>query len=261
MDEQMKEMANQLRVVTTRLAHTESELRRLKRKPDRSGRVWQVLGIMGAALMLGGVTVASASPGAMESKVRTPFEVVDHSGNPVMIVDSNGLRVDRHGKVMVTLGSSPNGGTIATQGPGGNRTSSLGYDNQSGGPELFIGQEGSYGASLGLRHGNLGLRFFEGDNETAAIGETANGSGAMDLYKTSGDVSLGLGTDSSNRGFLEIEGKGGQAAAQLFDCDHGGCLELGDNSGIARVEAGTTSQDVGVVRAIGTKGVDFIIGR
>jgi hypothetical protein len=132
---------------------------------------------------------------------------------------------------------------------------------QDGGSQLKVGLPGSDHVQIGGgTNGNMGVRVYKAQKETAFYGSVSTGGEAA-LYKTSGDnPSTVLGAGPAG-GYLQLQQASGDPVAVLAENDAGGYFALSNKQGIARVEAGTNKQDQGVVRAFGPAGFNFIEGR
>jgi hypothetical protein len=134
-------MTDRLAELEVRIIRAEEEVAQLRRSLVNNQRemrwnLWSraVVGAATVAVLAMGVTIASASPGATSATVKAPFEVVDGSGNPLMVVDGNGIRLDHAGKPLVSLVRSPSGGQILLEDGAGNQTASLEYDARVAAP-------------------------------------------------------------------------------------------------------------------------------
>ena len=128
--------------------------------------------------------------------------------------------------------------------------------------ELTFGTQSSNALALGMTPANLGVVTLHDGKGTTMLNltQTTNG-GSVVVNGSSGTPVAILGGSTTGMGALDILGSGGQPEAQLAAHAQGGYLALANPGGNAKVEAGVTSGDLGVVRAFGPKGFNAILGR
>jgi len=263
-----------------RLAQVEVELEmshmrieQLRQSASRSrhkGRVTSALAACAFVAVLG-ITAgtASAAPGPKQLTVKTPFEVQNQAGRVIFRVaeqsgDGSGIAkvYDVDGKTLVALQTNESGGS--------------GEVAVNGSKPGQIARLSSYG-------GDLGLRFYVGDNEQANFGTSAAGgqmqlnnsagklmakignngtSGTVGIYNADGITKGLLGTDTK-QGYGEFDlfyADGTTPAIQLSEVSAGGYIGLTNRAGIARVQAGILPGDIGILRTYGPGGFDFVRG-
>ena len=276
MDNGVAQIEQRFAQIEQELAWTRQQLTKARRGSHGVIWGWRALGAATLAMVATGITVVSASTGPQTLTVKAPFTVVDDSGQPVMEVASNGIRLSHKGVAFMyatetgiglTHGNTPLVGLVSTSGGGrlqvdskaGAMVGSLGYDPKSGATQLLVSGNGS-SATLGTHNSALGLRFFKGSQETAGMGQTTSG-GAISLYRASGSVATALGSDASGMGYMEIDTASGVPSVALQQHSGGGYFALTNPGGTARVEAGVLPGDLGVVRTFGPTGFDYIEGK
>jgi hypothetical protein len=239
-------MADRVEYMERRLALLEVKLDRVQNelKAARASRRqlwgWRALGGALLAMTLCGISVAAAVPPAPPPTVKVPFKVVDGAG-VVMNVTSGGIQL--RGPIKVS--------------------------NRSGDPLTYIGSDGHLTVGHGTRAsvtlgsnpdgGDVQVFGKNGKTETVLLSGSASG-GVVRISNQIGTVAGALGTDSAGKGAFEIYGPKAPVV-QLEAGSHGGYFALANNTGVARVEAGVLAEDLGVVRAEGPGGFNFILGK
>ena len=128
----------------------------------------------------------------------------------------------------------------------------------------------------------LTLRFFQGANLVAGMGDTGDGGllelfdktgkkavkaannghgGTVGIYGSDEQPKVVMATDASFRGALDILNDSGQPAITMKAQSNGGYFALTNAAGVARVEAGILPSDQGILKAFGPGGFDYIRGR
>jgi hypothetical protein len=254
---------DQVKVLERRLEQLEAELAGMRRRNGRAGLLSRVLGCCTVAAFTGALALGTASAATPPKTltVKAPFQVVDDSGNVVMLVNAGGIRFKSGGQTVSGLGgNSTTGGIICTYGPAGSTNGCL-SSMADGGSQLQVGLPGGSHVQVGgAATGNMGMRVYKGQKELAFLGAVATGGEAA-FYKTDGDnpaTTLGAGPAG---GYLQLQQQNLSPVAVLAEDAGGGYFALTNKQGIARVEAGILGGDQGVVRAFGPAGFNFISGR
>jgi hypothetical protein len=217
-------MDDQLLQLERRVAQLESELLRTQ---HNLGRAKRRSGITWGVRALAAASVALALTGitaAAASSNSTPKPL----RAPFTVVDSAG-------KTIMTVTDS---GTLL-RGP-------IKVRDQSDYPIMYLGSDGH----LTVGHGN-----------TAAVtlGVTPEG-GKITVFNKSGNYAEDMGLDSG-KPYFQIAGKSGSPAVKMEAYSQGGYFVLTDPTGHAAVEEGVTTDDIGVVRAYGPGGLNYLAGR
>jgi hypothetical protein len=249
-----------------RLEQMEIELTGMRRRSARTSRRSRLLtGCVVVVAIAGALTLgtASAATGPTTLTVKAPFQVVDGSGNVVMLVKASGVFFKSDGKTVAALGGGSDGGIICTYGTNGSTNGCL-SSMTDGGSQLKVGLPGSgsyiqVGGGAGDTGGNMGLRAYKNQKEMAFVGTVATG-GETALYKVGGaSPSTVLGAGPAG-GYLQIQDQKGTPHSVLADHNGGGFFILANSQGVTRVQAMVTTEDAGLVRVYGPSKFDFLTG-
>jgi hypothetical protein len=193
-----------------------------------------------------------------KNKVVAPFQVFDHNGKRVFLVDGNAAALfNGSGQAVAKMIADRAGGLFTAE--GGSTKVFFGIND----PELAgvgVSENGQRRIALGKNlHSEIySLRFFSGsDRPIAGIGVSPdNNAGLALISDNSGSIKAKIGLTTDGMGLVEI--LGGKSIAQLTEgvTNHGGRLWIGNAGGVGMVEAGDAG-GYGIVKA-GPMGFEFI---
>jgi hypothetical protein len=277
MDTSLTQLERRLTQLEGELAQTRKQLHRTGQGASRILWGWRALGAASVAMLVMGLTIASASSKPGTLTVKAPFRVLDASGQAVMVVTDNGI-IFAHGntpymtasksaldffhdaKPAVSLVSDAQGGKVQVYGTTAASNSYFGYNAGVAGPHLRL-QSAQQHVDLGSLSDAMGMRFYLGGRETLGFGQLDSGVSRMSFFRSSGTRALALGIGGGDEGFLNILSPSGNGVVALDEHSNGGYFAVGNTAGTARAEAGVLDGDIGVVRAYGPGGFNFIEGR
>jgi hypothetical protein len=273
-------------ILEHRVAILEAELRKAEdriRTAEVRGRrtlLWCIGALSGlTALVLAfGLTGTTQGAPAGPLTVKAPFTVVGNAGRVIFTVatDPNGGGIfilhNSSGASVLTGGSSSIGaGYISATVPNGNQAAYMGV--QQAGAIFELEQNMHSQATLSMAKDNTpALTFWssDGQKQIAYLGRSAAGNGHLLLNNRGGSTAVEAGTLTTDSGSVktfaptgaigEFDGSGlirllnaqGHAIAVLETSSAGnGHFVLGNNAGVARVEAGILTNGKGSLETYG----------
>ncbi|MGQ9699000.1 MAG: hypothetical protein ACUVRO_13540 [Armatimonadota bacterium] len=157
----------------------------------------------------------AAGPARPATMLRTPVQVVDATGNVLLLIDSSGGHTD-----------------LIISSPDGTRSLRIVADKTDGGSVSVLNSNGAAVASLARTSKSGVLLVTDIDGKLGAeLGATGLG-GELDLYSKAGIRAVGLGCTDLGGG-LTLFAKGGQPMIGLGVTDQGGGMTVWDKGGKA----------------------------
>ena len=186
------------------------------------------------------------------SRVVAPFEVVDHAGKRVFYVEEGSLVAvfNSAGKAVARISASESGGFFTGYSAAGDLSTTVGAVGGSAGVRVLEGSVNRVDLGRDEVSQNYRLKIFGSSGALAAgIGETSKGPGTAFVADTAGDVKASIAVDSQQRGRVSVFNSKYTIASLTQGDSKGGLLLLNNSNGTMMVEAGSTAEGVGVVRA------------
>jgi hypothetical protein len=192
---------------------------------------------------------AMAKKGELGNRVTAPFVVVDETGRPIFQVVRDQARLyDSNRKVVVAMGAVQGGGVFQAITPDGTGRTSFGAIPGFSGVEIRLNEIPR--VQLGQMPSNRAeLKFLNGSGTmVAAIGQDKSDQGGAAIMDSLGNYKAELQLAPDRKGELLIIGGRGKGVAALTEGSYGGNLSLWDVDGTGMVDAGVTSDGIGIVR-------------
>lgn len=266
-------LEQRLESVEMDLAGARSRIATLERGGGWSTRVGRVIrvplacGVAAFAAMALGTAAAAPKPQALT--VKAPFQVLNSKGTLVFSVSAD---------------AATGGGVAKVYAASGAPVAALQTSEAGTGGELAVGGDVTgQKVRLGGNNDQLTLRFYQGSTLLGGMGSSANGGllqlndktgkttakmanngngGTVGIYGSDEKPKVIMATNGeTGRGAIDILGDNGEPAVTLRATANAGYFAIANTAGTARVEAGVLSGDLGIVRAFGPKGFDFVRGK
>ncbi len=289
-EQRIAQLEQKLEHMGSALERAEQAERTWRGKSNHAGRgmrLAQVAAACGAVATIGALTMGTvaAKPGPQPLTVKAPFRVLDNAGYPGLVYDGTNLHLYYGGRESVVLGPGDGGEPVVQVfNSKGEATAAL-QSLPDGTGELAVAGEAGHVARLRTISGQQTLTFYKGNALQVGIGAVPGGglvevndaagkqmahlssngkTGTIQIYDVDGSARAVLGSDlATGEAELDLLYRDGKTpAVRLAEVGNGGYFSLTNRSGIARVEGGTLSgSDVGILRAFGPGGFDFVRGR
>jgi hypothetical protein len=215
--------------------------------------------VSGALLAVAANRLATGAEAAGPLVVRTPFQVLDSTGIPVVTVaDGPSRRLDLHdqnGRVVASLVGDAESRLLLTA-PADKAAAEIGFmktsDTPEIGPQLRFLFAGAERVRLGRRsRGGYGLIFNAGNGAlVGALGQDAGRNGLVSVSDGAGNQRaqlVGSTVDASVKVF-SVGGVPIVVLSRTRAASGGGFLQLTDAAGLPVVDAGPNGSNDGVVR-------------
>lgn len=203
----------------------------------------------------------AANRGELGNRVTAPFTVADRDGKRIFDVDiedgaPRAQVYNADGRGVASMWGADNGGQfVARSSDATSRLATyMGLFSGGQGAGIRVMENVKTRLDLGRdpESATYRLKVFGKDGSVrAGIGENSAGTGTAQVAGTDGVVRAVLTVDRDSKGHADIYGAGAKSVAVLTEGSHAsGYLALyGSNGGPPMVEAGSTADGIGVVRA------------
>lgn len=207
-------------------------------------------------------------------RVRAPFEVVTAKQQRLMRIEEQNVTFYNHaGKPVVWIVADDSGGFLQAQTADGVRALTIGAQGKQS--HLIATESDKARIDVGRRDNGLyGVQIYGAqDNRVVGFGQSSAGSGIMQVADTAGTakVSMFISKESTEGTTAYVANQAGTIVGTMSAAFGGGKLRIIDSASRAKVEAGLTEANIGVVRTfpgnchsgVGLVGVvpDCIVGK
>ncbi len=182
----------------------------------------------------------------MRNQVVAPFEVIDRTGEVILSVERDFVKIFHAGQAQAQIAVSENGANIVL----GDALKAHLY-SFAGDAGFTVEDKGTERIALGTgENGNHRLVFLTADGKTiAGIGETTQGTGAVRVGTADGGIRASMQLDGEGKGLVAVMNDAGLPIAALKEgANGGGLLEITNAQGEPMVHAGVHEDGYGVVK-------------